>query len=319
LKSDFPEYKPNWFFKNRHINTIWANKIRLIAKPKYERFRIITPDADFLDIDTLINNNQKAVVLLHGLEGNSESAYIKSIAPLLHNKGYDVFVLNLRGCSGVPNLVQTSYNSGRTEDLQTVINHITINCNYDKIDLIGYSLGGNLVLKYLGENQDNPISKAVAVSVPCDLKASSLQLQKGFFNKVYSKIFVRKLKQKLKTKAKQFPELKITNQQITAIKTVYDFDELYTAPVHGYKNASDYYNQCSSKHFIKNIRTPTLLINALDDSFLTPECFPFEEAKANPNFTLLTPKHGGHVGFMGGLINKVLWEEEVIYLVLALV
>ncbi|PCH67251.1 MAG: alpha/beta hydrolase [Bacteroidetes bacterium] len=302
-------YKPNWLFKNPHVNTIWSNKLRKVVLLEYQRKRLTTPDGDFIDIDTILQENSTAVILIHGLEGNSDSNYIKRLASTLLQNGFDIFSVNLRGCSGEPNLVRGYYNSGRTEDLLLVIQHLENQYNYNAINIAGFSLGGNLTLKYLGETGNTSINRAVAISVPCDLKSSSLQLEKGF-NKIYNYRFVRSLQEKILPKVEQFPDFGLTHQQLKSVKTLYEFDDLYTGPYHNYKNADDYYQKCSSKQFIQDIQTPTLLINALDDPFLPPQCYPFDEAKQNPNFYLEVPKYGGHVGFMTSFNDTVLWHEQ---------
>lgn len=302
-------YNPHWLFKNRHLNTIWSSKIRKVKTPAYRRQKIATADQDFIAIDTLIGQNSSAVILVHGFEGSTDSTYIKSMSLLLQQNQFDVFAVNLRGCSGEPNLVEGYYNSGRTEDLETVIQFVQNNYNYDSINLIGFSLGGNLVIKYVGETTNSIINKAIGVSVPCNLKTSSIQLEKGL-NKIYNRRFVKSLQAKLLYKAEHFPDFPITKSQILSAKTVYEIDDLYTAPIHGYLSADDYYKKCSCKQFIKNIQIPTLLINALDDQFLTPECYPFEEAKNNSNFNFVTPKYGGHLGFMTSINDTILWHEK---------
>jgi predicted alpha/beta-fold hydrolase len=300
--------KTNWLLKNSHINTIWSSKFRKVATPNYKRTRIATPDDDFLDLDTVINNNKSLVILIHGLEGCSSSTYMKSLTNVLVKHHYDVLAINLRGCSGEHNKVVTSYNSGRTADIVTVINYVKKQYNYEIINIVGFSLGGNIAIKYAGEHTGDT-SKVIGISVPCDLKASCHQIEKGFSN-IYNRRFVKSLKKKIQYKVKKFPSLEITSKQIAAIKTVYDFDNTYTAPVHGYIDANDYYQKCSSKYFISNIKTPTLLINAIDDPFLTLSCFPYAETENNEYFTLETPKYGGHVGFMKNLSEPILSYEK---------
>ena len=192
-----------------------------------------------------------------------------------------------------------SYHSGATEDLIEVIDHILNTRNYGEIYLKGFSLGGNLLLKYLGEGNQIPkeMKGAVAVSVPCSLHSSCKQLLSAK-NVLYAQRFKKNLLDKLRQKQQLFPE-RITNADIKKIKTLKDFDDIYTSRAHHFKDALDYYEQCGSLQFLPNIAVPSLIINAKDDSFLGPECYPFEEVGQNANLYLETPNYGGHVGFWG--------------------
>lgn len=304
------QFTPTPFFKNKHLSTIWNSKIRQIALPNFKRIRITTPDQDFIDLDTLLQNNSTVSVLIHGLEGSSSSTYIRSLTHRLSNQKHDVIVINLRGCSGEHNLLPTSYHSGRTEDINTVISYIKLHYQYSNINLIGFSLGGNLALKFAGE-MHNTVDKVVGVSVPCDLKASCEQIERGF-NKLYNYNFVRTLKNKIKHKINTINEFGINKEELNNIKTVFHFDEIYTSRYHGYENAYDYYRKCSSKYFLENITTPTLLINALNDPFLTPECFPIDECKANLHIRFETPQYGGHVSFLHSTYDPFPYHEKLI-------
>ncbi|MCT4629771.1 alpha/beta fold hydrolase, partial [Winogradskyella sp.] len=202
-----------------------------------------------------------------------------------------------RGCSGEPNLLYRSYHSGATEDLEAVVNHI-VEKGYDNIYIKGISLGANMALKYVGERDELPkaIQAVVAVSVPCYLKGSCNELL-SLKNKHYAIRFLDHLKKKLKPKLEQFPD-KISMQDFTSIKSLIDFDNVYTSKAHGFKGAYDYYEKASCLQFLPNIKVPSLIINALNDSFLSAECYPVKEAKENPNLYLEMPKCGGHVGFI---------------------
>ena len=201
------------------------------------------------------------------------------------------------------------YHSGATDDLETIIHHYE--ADYSEIALVGFSLGGNLVLKYCGENGsqlNTKISKVTATSVPVDLGAGSINISQRH-NYIYQKNFLQSLTKKIKAKHQQYPD-DIDLSLLKKIKTLYDFDDYYTGPVHGFKDASDYYNQCSSKQFIKDIKIPCLILNALDDPFLPQECYPHKEAKDNKHVQLLTPTYGGHVGFVSK--GESYWDEKVI-------
>ena len=300
------DYKPPLFFKNRHVNTIYSSLFRKTKPLSFKRKRIETLDDDFLDIDLIENGSRKIVILCHGLEGSSDSKYIQATAKLLSLNGYSVAAMNYRFCSGEINRQLVTYHSGKTDDLHTVINFVLP--NYDSVYLVGFSLGGNLILKYNGDGlfSLSPKIKAnVAISVPVDLKGSSISL-KRFENILYRWRFLRTLSKKMHLKHQQFPnELDVA--PLKKVKTLTDFDDFFTSKINGFKDAEDYYLKASSKQFISNITKPTLLINALDDPFLSESCFPISEAEENVKFYLMTPSNGGHVGFISK--GDFYWSE----------
>jgi len=303
-------YNPKFLFKNGHFSTIYSGVFRKVAGIKQKRERITLIDQDFIDLDwsfASIKTN-KLIILLHGLEGNTQRPYMLATSKLFNQNNIDAVRINFRGCSGEPNLKYRSYHSGATDDLDEVIKHI-INANdYAEIYIKGVSLGGNVLLKYLGEDREIPkqVKCAIAVSVPCNLYGSCIELH-TIKNKLYADRFKRHLIARLKIKQKQFPDI-ISSDEIDQIKTLKDFDDVYTSKAHGFKNALDYYEKSSCLQFLPNIKVPSLIINALDDSFLSPECFPVKEAKQNDNLFLEMPKFGGHVGFFEK--NNVYYNEK---------
>jgi len=303
-------YNPPFLFKNGHFSTIYAGIWRKIADFEQKRERIDLPDGDFLDLDWSFSNStsHKVVILIHGLEGNAQRAYIAGSAKQLNQNGYDICAINLRTCSGEQNRLYRSYHSGATEDLEAVINSILDNQNYSEIFIKGFSLGGNLTLKYLGEDRNIPkeIKAAMAVSVPCSLYSSCKELLKSK-NIPYALRFKKNLVNKLKEKQKHFPE-KISDDDIKNVITLKDFDDIYTSRAHGFKDALDYYEQCSCLQFLPSIKVPALLLNAQNDSFLGPECYPKKEAKQNPSLYLEISKHGGHVGYYGA--KNITYNEK---------
>jgi predicted alpha/beta-fold hydrolase len=303
-------FKAKGFFKNGHFATIYSAKLRPIPRVKQQRKRLELNDGDFLDIDWSFSakKTKKLAILLHGLEGNAQRVYMKGQAKILIEDGWDVAAMNHRGCSGEENKLYLSYNSGRTEDLAELIDHIIEKDTYLEITLVGFSLGGNLVLKYLGEDRVVPkqISKAVSISAPLDLRGSLEQLIK-FENFVYNLTFVQDLKGKYKRKMHHFPEIMNTNE-FKKVKTLLDFDNLYTAPAHGFKDAYDYYDKSSSLQFLPNIKIPVLIVNALNDSFLSEKCYPVALAKKHKNIYLESSKYGGHVGFH--VTNNMYYSEK---------
>lgn len=306
----FSTYKPSFLFLNRHVNTIVPALFRRTILD-YKRERIETPDHDFLDLDFSSIGSSTVVVILHGLEGSATNPGLKGMAKAINNKGWDAIGFNQRGCSGEGNKLETSYHFGKSDDLNIVINYINNTYNYQNILLVGYSLGGNVLLKYMGEPQwvKKNITAAVALSVPCAIGDSVYQVGK-WYNKVYMLNFLKTLKQKVLDKCLEHPDMNIDKKHIVTAKNFEDFDNAYTAPIHGFKDANDYWNQSSSKQFLSTINLPTLLINAQDDPFLTTSCFPYKEAKESIFFHLETPKKGGHVGFVSSTgINGVYWHE----------
>ncbi|TLP75409.1 YheT family hydrolase [Maribacter sp. ACAM166] len=303
-------YNPSLLFKNGHLSTIYSGLLRKVEQLEQIRTRIILPDTDFLDLDWSYAHtpSKKLVIIIHGLEGCSKRAYIRGTAKLLSESGFDVCAINLRGCSGTANKLYRSYHSGATEDLQSVIEHVLQLDTYQDIFLHGFSLGGNLLLKYLGEERIVPkeIKGAVAISVPCQL-ADSLHELLQFKNILYAERFRSNLIEKLKIKKQLFPT-RISDEDIKQVKTLKDFDDIYTSKAHGFKDAMDYYRQCSSLQFLKNIEVPALLINAQNDSFLGEACYPIHIAKQHKNLFFEMPKYGGHVGFHGA--NNFTYAER---------
>jgi len=266
-------YRAPKFYFNGHVETIAPALFRRVGKVGYQRQRINLPDGDFLDLDWLKGSSKKLAIISHGLEGCSYRPYIKGMARAFYQAGYDVIAWNFRGCSGQVNRQERFYHSGATEDLDLVIKHALSMDKYRQVHLVGFSLGGNITLKYLGERGDGicpKIKSAVAFSVPMDLHGCCQQLSKPS-NTVYAKRFLRNLIKKIEQKAAAMPGAFSLNG-IRKIKTLKEFDNRYTAPIHGFKNAVNYYDTCSSIHFVEDIKVPTLIINAKNDPMLTDSC-----------------------------------------------
>ena len=296
---------------NGHLQTLLPALFRKVAGVTYQRERIATPDGDFLDLDWVVKGSPRLAVIAHGLEGNSQRAYVRGMVKALASNGWDAVVWNARGCSGEPNRRLRFTHSGATEDLHTVISHLTNTRAYDELALIGFSLGGNVTLKYLGERSRDlhpGIRKAVTFSVPCDLRSGSLQLA-SLTNQIYMRHFLVSLRQKIRAKMKSMPG-KIHDHDYGRLRTFKDFDDRYTAPIHGFADAEDYWRQCSCRPTLKNISIPTLLINARNDPFLAEPCYPIAEAEANPNLHLEMPASGGHVGFITFNQQGEYWSES---------
>lgn len=310
---------PLWF-GNHHVQTIFPTVFRRVSPAPYRRERLETPDGDFVDLDWSPSRHHptakaaRVAVLLHGLEGHSERKYMLGMVHALNAHGIDAVSLNFRGCSGEPNRKLHFYHSGFTADLHTVIARLEHMAQYQSIDLIGFSIGGNQTLKYLGENRAGlspKIRKAVCFSVPIDLAACAKKMDEPA-QAIYLKRFLRMFREKIEQKRRVWQGADHESLNLTGfekIQSFFDFDNRYTAPLFGYKNAAEYYAANSSQQFLANITTPTLLVTALDDPFLDKNCFPFELAKSHPFLHLETPRQGGHMGFVSKNPHGLYWSE----------
>lgn len=298
---------PRWA-RSPHTQTCLPRLFRRVPL-NYQRERLELSDGDFVDIDRINQGNDRAVILNHGLEGSSESRYIRGMARALSQSGFDVFAWNYRGCSGTLNRLPRSYHSGETGDLHQVVLHAR-SLGYRSLSLIGFSLGANVTLKYLGEQGSaatSLISSAVVFSAPCDLKESAQRLSERK-QLLYMYYFAQTLRQKLRARFAQFPELGDV-KDIERCHTFFDFDSYYTAPAHGFRDAQEYWNRCSSAQYLTAIEIPTLIVNALDDPCLGPKCSPAEIVKKLPKVYLESPRWGGHNGFFTRLHAPLYWSE----------
>lgn len=304
-------FKPPFLYRNAHFATVACNRLRRLPKVPYKRTTIHTSDGDFFDADISSVGGSYAVVVLHGLEGSSHSGFVKSMVAIANAEGFDAIAMNQRSCSGRPNKLFSSYHSGKTDDLLALFRHF--DATYKGFFLIGFSLGGNIALKFAGEDAGltEKLLAVAGVSVPCDLSASSMQLEKPQ-NFVYKKLFLDSLVAKVVGKLDLFAEHQSLLRELKKIRTIRDFDDLYTAPFHGFASAEDYYQKNSSKRFVHKIKVPALLINAQNDPFLAPSCHPVEECGKNPKMTLHLPFFGGHIGFASDVfMQRPFWHEQI--------
>ena len=307
---DTSDFVPTVLYKNSHYNTFIPYLFGKSSDLTYKRKRIRTKDGDFLDIDCLSGGFRRLAIICHGLEGSSSSSYVRLMAKSMSELEWDVQCPNYRGCSGEMNLKLQMYNSGTTSDLDDIITHGVK--GYDEVTLIGFSLGGNLVLKYAGEgiyNIPTSVKTIVAVSAPIHLSNSSQALLKPS-NYLYQLNFLMTLFGKIRKKAKQFPGA-LNTSKLWRTYNLYDFDEHFTAPIFGYNSAEDYYADAMSLQFLETIRQPTLIINAGDDPFLGPLCYPYEIAKNSNIIHLMVPKYGGHVGFARTLNDRSFMLDQI--------
>jgi predicted alpha/beta-fold hydrolase len=289
-------FRPPPFLCNGHLQTILPVLLPRRLNVAFEPERLELKDGDFLDLDWARIGGSKLVILSHGLEGCSDDDYNLGMASALNAAGWDVLAWNFRGCGKEMNRLPRLYHSGDTGDLATVIRFAA--SRYPRIALIGFSLGGNLTLKYLGEASPHPaVIAAVAISVPVDLAATARRLDRRWSNGIYRRRFIKSLMAKVEIKARRFPDNFDMNRS-RMIRTFREFDDRYTAPIHGFRDAADYWQRSSARQYLHGITIPTLLLNAGDDPFLAPESFPFAEAERNPCLFFEVPESGGHLGFI---------------------
>jgi predicted alpha/beta-fold hydrolase len=305
-------YQVPFGYTSGHLQTIYPTLFRKVARQTKERERITTPDDDFIDLDwAREQRSARLAILSHGLEGSSNAVYIQGMTRALVHAGWNVLAWNFRSCSGEPNRRLRSYHSGATDDLQSVLHHVVRQTSYKHIALIGFSLGGNLTLKLVGDlayEIDPRICAAVAFSVPCDLAASAQRLEHPT-NRLYMHRFLKTLRAKVREKVQRFPG-QIHADGLAQMRTFREFDHAYTAPIHGFSSAEDYWKQCSCNTRLAHIAIPTLLINAQNDPFLTPSCFPLETARNSQHLSLEIPRYGGHMGFVQFKQNTTFWSEQ---------
>ena len=298
---------PAWL-PNGHWQTIYPAKCISVPTPLYRRERWDTPDADFIDVDFIDGKpGQPLLVLFHGLEGSSHSHYARSWMQHLSTLGWHGAVPHFRGCSGEINQAPRFYHSGDAAEIDWIVRRLRQR-HTGALFVAGVSLGGNALLRWLGEaqHQAEMIDAACAVSAPLDLAAGGAALSRGF-NRIYTQLFLRTLKPKCLIKLQQFPQL-FDRANMLAAKDLYAFDNVVTAPLHGYRDTDDYWNRASAKHVLADITVPTLVINAKNDPFLPSQHLP---PTAAPSVTLEYPEHGGHVGFASGpLPGKLDWLPQ---------
>ena len=303
-------YRPSYLFRSAHWSTIYPSVFRKVPEVVFERERIELADGDFLDVDWSRKGGRHLVIVLHGLEGSADRPYVRGIINVMNKEGWDGVGLNFRGCSGSPNRLARGYHSGETGDIKFLVEKILKESDYETINLVGFSLGGNVTMKYLGEMNrylPAPVKRAVGISVPVDLHDSCLEIQR-LHNRIYLNSFLKNLKEKMRLKEEVFPS-DIDLEAIARAKDFFEFDGLATAPLHGFSSATHYYKSSSSLTFLPEITIPVLLINALNDTFLSETSYPIDLAKKSKNIHLLTPKYGGHVGFVTRHPENIYWTE----------
>ena len=292
-------FRPAWWLRNPHLQTLWPTWFRTRPGLRLTAERVELPDGDFIDLAWTDANGGPRVLLLHGLEGSLDSHYARSTLAALYGAGMHAVFMHLRGCSGEPNRLARSYHSGATEDLAAVLAHIERTRGKPPAAAVGFSLGGNLLLKYLGEQGANaPLKAAVAVSVPFRLMDAARRLEQGP-SRIYREHLMQRLRGSyLRKFAKRPAPLEV---DVRRLHGFYDFDDQVTAPLNGFSGADDYYDQCSCRRYLRGVETPTLVLHALDDPFMYPQTVP-TESELGPAIRLELSAKGGHVGFVEGPI-----------------
>ncbi len=306
------QFRPAVFATNRHVQTLLPTLFRVNHTAFYEHQELTLPDGDFLDLAwnriPLMSQTKPIVVIFHGLEGSIGSPYAKGLMQSVDSQGWNVVVMHFRNCSGRLNRAAHTYHSGETADAGYLLNWLQHYYPRAPLLAVGYSLGGNMLLKLLGELEaTTPLKAAVAVSVPMLLQQCADQMRRGF-SRFYQYILLRKMKQKLLAKYQQhnYQQLiGLKRKDIYRIKDFWGFDNAFTAPINGFRDAQEYYDKASSRQFLGRIQTPTLIIQSLDDPFMTPAVIP-QQAELSSSVRLELSEKGGHVGFVSGY----LWQPE---------
>ena len=298
------QFKPAWWLRNPHTQTLWASVIRLKPKLKMKWQRVELPDGDFIDLVWSGPKNGKTVLILHGLEGSIESNYASGLMRELERHGYQSCLMHFRGCSGESNRLPFCYHSGKTDDLQYILKYLQDQMNIDAFAAIGFSLGGNVLLKWLSEQGGSgPLKRAAVMSVPFQLEQAAERMDRGF-SRFYQRHLLNKL---LKSYKKKFNVINCPlDIDINSINSFLSFDDKVTAPLHGFKDVHDYYARASGRQFIPKIQVPTLILHAADDPFMYPHSPPNVD-ELPENVWLEIPQKGGHVGFITGAIPG--WGE----------
>lgn len=296
---NLPAFEAAFGLGNPHLQTIVGRLVRRRFEPRYERVRLDTDDGDFIDLDLWRGPEDAAGVclLLHGLEGSAGSGYMVTTSEALAAAGIQAVALNFRSCSGEPNRLPGAYHSGRTDDIERALAWMAARYPGLPRTAVGFSLGGNALLNLLGrEGGGRGLVAAAAVSVPYDLESSADALQRGM-GRVYGRRFLRSLREKAREKAVRFPD--VVAPGAARARTIREFDDRLTAPIHGFRDAADYYARCSANRFVGPVDLPMLLVHARDDPLAPGSSVPVETIRRRPNLSLELTERGGHLGFVG--------------------
>jgi predicted alpha/beta-fold hydrolase len=296
------KFKPAWWLKNAHFQTLAAKLFRHKQKIHTNTETLELPDGDFIDLAWTErpepNNTRPIVVILHGLEGSKNSHYAKGMLNAIKSRGWVAVLMHFRGCSGKPNRQASSYHSGDIRDISYLTEHLKVRYQQCAFSVLGFSLGGNVLTRYLAQVPNNPYRSAAVICAPLDLASCSARINQGF-SRLYQKYLLEMLKDSTLEKITSRVILNIKAKQLDSIQTIYDFDEKVTAPLNGFTSAQQYYQKSSGNLVIQNIKQPCLFIHAADDPFLNHQ-FSLPKQKLPKNLTFEVSSHGGHVGFIHG-------------------
>ena len=295
------KFRPAWWLRSAHAQTLWAAKVHPAPWPQTRRERIETPDGDFLDLDWSAGESGPLVVLFHGLTGSMKSPYIRSIMASLQGIGVRSVLMHFRGCSGEPNRTAGSYHSGHIADIEFVINEVSRRNADDKVMAAGYSLGGNALLKYLAERPENPLKFAVSVCPPLMLAEGARRLDSGF-SKLYQASLLKQMKAAMRLKNQRHPKLELDKLNYENVTSLVEFDDQVTAPLHGYTSGQDYYDRASTLSDLRNLETRTHIIFACNDPFFSKRCIPADDSSLSAEVTFELVERAGHVAFISGSI-----------------
>ncbi len=307
-----PAFEPATGLRGPHRQTLAAWLIGGGPRPAWRPERLELDDGDFVDLAHLPGTGTTRVCIFHGLEGCIDSHYVGALAAALNRHGHAVTFMHFRGCGGEPNRLPRAYHSGDTGDIDALLSTLCAREPAVPMAAVGFSLGGNALLKYLGERGDAlPLAAAVAVSVPFDLAACAERINRGF-SRVYQRWLIDRMKRSTHARARRLGGLPVDLTAVDQARTFREFDDCVTAPLHGFDGVDDYYARASSAPWLGRITTPTLLIQALDDPFVGPEPVP-EAAEVGPRTERAISPHGGHVGFLSGTaVRPGRWLPRVI-------
>ena len=299
-------YRPPWYLPGPDLQSIAPQIARRLPPIIYRRQRITTADGDFLDLDWSEIGAQRLAIITHGMEGHSRRPYMLGMVAAFNRAGWDAMAWNMRGCSEDPNRTPGFYHAGLTEDLAAVVDAVRERRDC-AIALVGFSLGGSLILKYLGEQGNRaPICAAVSFSVPFDLADSAAQLHRRR-NAFYLRRFLRHFRAKVRAKAAAMPGA-IDATGVERIRDLHTFDARYTIPLHGFDSVEEYWRVNSCVDYLPGVTIPALVVNGRNDTFLGPRCYPIAQVRDLPAVQLEMPKDGGHVGFPAG--GGRCWSED---------
>jgi predicted alpha/beta-fold hydrolase len=311
---DDHSYRPPLWYRGRHLQTLWGPLFRRWRPPPLRRERLETPDGDFVDLDWLVGAPPAGplVLILHGLEGSSRSHYARGLLDGARSLGWRSAVLHFRSCSGEVNRLARLYHSGETTDLEWVVDCLRTRERVPRLGLVGISLGGNVALKWLGElgeRAPSEVGAAVAISTPFDLAACASVLNRGFNRAVYTAIFLRTMKAKIRAKAHLY-DGEVDVAAVLRSRTFAEYDRRFTAPLNGFADERDYWRRASSGPYLARIRRPTLLISALNDPFMPPESLPRVAVERSRWLQAAFVEQGGHAGFLDGPLGGSSWAER---------